>query len=128
MPRYNNKFRQKVINYLKSEEKPSKTQVMKVFQIARQTLYDWIDLDKQGKLFDITPKKSGFTSSVNLVELKKYVDKHPDQYYSEIAKNFSVGAEQIRILVRDKLGYTSKKNKQSTERQINKRKKNLRTR
>ena len=48
-----------------------------------------------------------------LEDLKNHVDKHPDrvlfEYYSEIAKRFSAGAEQIRILVVKKPGYTSKK-------------------
>jgi len=125
MTRYNNNFRQKVINYLNSDQKPSKSEVIKIFQIARQTLYDWIKLDKQGKLFEITPKQNGCKSKVDLDELKKYVDEHPDEYYHEIAEHFSVGDEQIRLLVKNKLGYTSKKNKQSIEKQTKKLKKNL---
>ncbi len=111
MSRYDNRFRQKVINYLKSDKKISKTKVIKIFQITRQTLYDWIELDTKGELLQIKPKKNGFTSSVDLVKLKTYLDSNPDKYYSEIAKNFSVGTEQIRILVTKKLGYTSKKTK-----------------
>lgn len=123
MPRHSNDLRKRVITFFKSGK--TKSETIKTFQIARQTLYDWIELDKQDKLFVITPKQNGFKSKVNLEELKNYIDNHPDEYYKEIAKNFSVGAEQIRVLVTQKLGYTSKKNKHSTKKQIKKRKENL---
>jgi Transposase len=62
---------------------------------------------------------------VNLEELKKYLDQNPDQYYHEIAKNFGVSDEQIRVLVRDKLGYTSKKNRRFIVKPTKKQKQNL---
>lgn len=125
MPRYDNKFRQKVINYLKSDDKPSKSKVIKTFQIARQTFYDWIELDRQGKLFTVKPKKNGFPSRVDLTELKKYVDNNPDKYYAEIANVFKISKSQVQRLITSKLGYTNKKNRRSTESQTKKGEKSL---
>ena len=126
MSRHSNDLRKRVVAYYdKNKQSKTKKQICKDFSISRQTLDNWIKLNEKGELFEIKEYHHGFKSSVDLEDLKNYVDKHPDEYYSEIAKHFSVGVEQIRILVTKKLGYTSKKNKQSTEKQIRKRKKNL---
>jgi len=123
MSRHSNDLRKRAIAFFKSNK--TKSETIKTFQIARQTLYDWIELEKQSKLFDILPKKNGFKSSVDLAELKKYIDENPDKYYHEIALKFGVKKSQIQRIVTQKLGYTSKKNKQFTEKQTNKPKKNL---
>jgi len=123
---HSNDLRKRVVAYYdKNKQSKTKKQICKDFSISRQTLDNWIKLNEKGELFEIKEYHHGFKSSVDLEDLKNYVDKHPDEYYSEIAKHFSVGVEQIRILVTKKLSYTSKKNKQSTEKQIRKRKKNL---
>jgi hypothetical protein len=128
MSRHSNDLRKRVIaHYHKHKSKQTKTkkQICQDFSISRQTLDNWIELDREGDLFEIKQYHHGFSSRVDLAELKKYVDNNPDKYYSEIAKNFSVGAEQIRILITQKLGYTSKKNKQFTKKQIQTKKRSL---
>ena len=114
MSRYSNDLRLKVINFFKQtnldkEFIHSKLETCETFGISRPTLDSWIKIDKEGGLLEIKKYSRGKTSCVNLEDLKKYIDLNPDQYYHEIAKNFSVSDERIRVLVRDKLGYTSKK-------------------
>jgi transposase-like protein len=95
MSRYSNDLRLRVINFFKqvnSDGKPisSKSETCETFGISRPTLDSWLKIDKNGSLLEIKEYKHGKTSSVNLGELKEYIDKNPDQYYHEIAKNFSV--------------------------------------
>jgi|688.fasta_scaffold343839_2 hypothetical protein len=130
MSRYSNDLRLKVITFFKqtdSNKKPihSKSKTCKTFGISRPTLDFWLKIEGGGGLLETKKYHHGRISSVNLEELKKYIDENPDKYYHEIAKNFSVSDEQIRVLVRDKLGYTSKKNRQSIVKQIKKPKPNL---
>jgi len=130
MSRYSNDLRLKVITFFKqtnSDKKPihSKFEICKTFGISRPTLDFWLKIEEKGKLLEVKKYHNGRISKVNLEELKKYVDENPDQYYHEIAKNFGVSDELIRLLVRDKLGYTSKKNRRFTVKQTKKQKPNL---
>lgn len=130
MSRYSNDLRLKVVNFFKQTNSNkelihSKLETCETFQISRPTLDSWLKVDKEGGLLENKKYRRGKISRVNLEELKKYIDGNPDQYYHEIAKVFSVNDERIRILVRDKLGYTSKKNRRSIVKQIKKQKQNL---
>lgn len=123
MSRYSNDLRKKVIDYFNLGNSKSKTS--DIFNISRQTLDFWIKLDKEDKLFEIKKYQHGFKSSVDLDEFKRYVDENSDKYYHEIAKEFKIKKSQAHRIVKTKLNYTVKKNKQSTEKQIKKLKKSL---
>jgi len=122
MSRHSNDLRQRVIDFYHKEE--NKLLTSKVFSISRPTLDSWLELDKTDKLFEIKQYHHGRISKISLKELKTFVDKHPDMYYKEIANHFPLQRSQIQVLVKDKLGYTIKKNEQSTKRPVKIRKDN----
>lgn len=114
MSRHSNDLRQRVVDYFNKGN--LKTVTARTFKISRQTLDNWLELNKQGKLTEVKQYHRGFESKVNLSELKDYVDQHSDQYYHEIAEQFGIKREQARVLVK-RLNYTVKKNKPSTKKQ-----------
>lgn len=115
MSRHSNDLRQRVVDYFNKGN--LKTVTARTFKISRQTLDNWLELDKQGKLTEVKQYHRGFESKVNLSELKDYVDRHPDEYYHEIAEQFGIKREQARVLVK-RLNYTVKKNKPFTKKQM----------
>jgi transposase-like protein len=130
MSRYSNDLRLKVITFFKqnnSNKKPtySKSEVCKTFGISRPTLNFWLKIEEKGNLFEVKKYHRGSISSVNLEELKKYIDENPDQYYHEIAKKFAKSKSQIHKIATQKLNYTSKKNRLSIVKPIKKLKPNL---
>lgn len=105
---YSVDLRERVICAVRSGMK--KTQACKVFNICWQTLYNWLELEKeQGHLKAKTGYQNGHSHGIkNLDVFKKYVDKHPDQTQEEMAKHFSVGSSTIgRTLQR--ISYSRKK-------------------
>ena len=90
-----------------------------------------INLKKQSKiqenpsLWKTKKVKLQGSKVLDLDKLTKFVQENPDKYYHEIAQNFGVSDEQIRKLVRDKLGYTSKKNRKFTKNLTQKKDKNI---
>ena len=114
MSGYGNDLRLKVINFFKqtnSDKKliHSKSETCETFGISRLTLDFQLKIDEKSSLLEIKKYIYSKISGINLEELKKYIDENLDQYYHKIAKIFSVSDERIRILVRGKLGHTSKK-------------------
>jgi putative transposase len=114
MTRYSNDLRKKVIEYIKLGN--SKQNAIKIFNISRDTLFKWIKLDIENKLFEIDKSPRGRKSRVDIIELEKYLQQHPDVYYIELAKIFNISKSQIHNIV-TKLGYRNKKNKKSIENQ-----------
>lgn len=125
MSRYSNDLRLKVITFFKqnsSNKKPisSKFETCKIFGISRPTLNFWLKIAEKESLLEVKKFHRGRISSVNLEELKKYIDENPDKYYHEIAKKFGKSKSQIQRIATQKLGYTSKKNKQFIAKQTKK--------
>ena len=112
MSRHSNDLRERAIAFFKSGNNKLKTS--RIFKISRQTLDNWIDLDKQNKLFDIPVRRNGFASRINIEELKKYIQANPDRYYRELAIEFKISKSQIHRLVH-KLKFSVKKNELSTK-------------
>jgi transposase len=98
------------------KKKGSKSAAVRNFGIGRQTVYDWLELDKQGKLLEVHvyPTKK---SKLDYEEVRSYVDANPDFYYREIGEFFKTSGENIRRILK-KLNYTVKKNKLSTGKQM----------
>lgn len=107
MKRHSNDLRIRAVKFVK--EGNSKSSAIKIFKIARQTIYDWIKLDSKGKLTEI--REYPFRGSkVDYDELMKYVELNPDLYYHEIGQHFNTSDENVRKILK-KLNYSVKKNK-----------------
>lgn len=118
MFRRSNDLRRRVVEYIKSGN--SKSQAIRVFKIARQTVYDWLKLDEIGELEVVRPPKAIEPKPKHSLVLE-YIKKHPDAYNYEIAKVFDMGTETVRqVLIRN--GISVKKNRQPIEK-LTKRKK-----
>jgi transposase len=94
----------------------SKSTAVRVFKVARQTIYSWLQLSKEGTLMEVNNYVSR-RSKLNHEEVKEFVDSHSDWYYREIGDHFKVSPETIRRLLK-KLNYTVKKNRRYTEKQM----------
>ena len=107
MKRHPNELRTRVVNFVK--EGNSKSSAIKIFKIAKQTIYDWIKLDSNGKLTEINNYLTR-KSKIDTVKLLDYVNNNPDLYYREIAEVFKSSKSEIQYLLK-KEGITVKKNK-----------------
>lgn len=123
MSRYSNDLRKKVINFYQAGN--SKSTTARTFGISRPTLDSWISLKEEGKLCNIKEYHHGRISIVNLEDLKKHIDNHPDAYLRELEQVFPLQKSQLANLLRDKLGLTRKKNGTYTRKEISKNKNNL---
>lgn len=121
MFRHGNELRQRTIDYYKQVK--SKTKTLKVFKIARQTLYDWIKEEEKGELLIIreVPKRQ---TKVDINGMLEYIKQNPDRYYHEIGQAFGCSKSTAFYLLK-KHNITVKKNEQSTKRQMIQRKMNL---
>lgn len=98
-----------------------KTSVCKLFNICRQTLYSWLDLEKeQGHLAAKTGFQKGHSHGIkDLDKFREFVDLHPDYTQEEIAQHYSVGSSTIgRAMV--KIGYSRKKRAKHTPKEVKK--------
>lgn len=98
-------FRQKVLAYC--EKTGSISEAAAVFQVSRNTIYQWIKLkEKTGELKHqvkgTTPRK------VDHEKLKTYLEAHPDAYLAEIAVEFDCHPTAIHYALK-RMGYTRKK-------------------
>lgn len=114
MARYSNDLRKKVIEYIKLGN--TKENTIKTFNISRDTIFKWIKLDNQNKLFVIDKTPRGRKSRVDIIKLEECLEQNPDIYYTELAKVFNISKSQIHNIV-IKLGYRNKKNKRSIEKE-----------
>jgi transposase len=105
---YSVDLRKRVVSAVR--EGMGKAEVCELFNICRQTLYNWLALEKeQGHLKAKNGYQNGHSDGIkDRDEFKKYVDAHPDQTQEEMGKYFSVGSSTIsRTLQR--IGYSRKK-------------------
>lgn len=105
---YSVDLRERVVRAV--EEGMGKTEICELFQICRQTLYNWLALEKeQGHLEAKSGYQNGHSHGIkDLDAFKSYVDGHSDQTQEEMAEYFSVGSSTIgRTLQR--IGYSRKK-------------------
>jgi transposase len=121
MSRHSNDLRERVIQYYK--EVKSKTKTIKVFKIARQTIYDWITKEEKGDLYTPT-NYNRRVSKFNIPAILEYVKQNPDRYNYEIGEVFNCSPERIRMILKNNK-ITVKKNKQNTEKLVKLRNKNL---
>jgi transposase len=87
-----------------------KTVACEMFTVCKQTLYNWIALEKkQGHLAPLSGFQQGHSHKIKDMEaFRCYVDEHADYTLVELAKHFKVGKSTIgRALI--KLGYSRKK-------------------
>ncbi len=92
-----------------------------VFLISKQTIYNWLNLQKErGTLDPITDFQNGHSHGIkDLDAFREYVDAHPDYTQEEFAKYFKVGSSTIgRTLI--KIGYTRKKRVKPTPKEVKK--------
>lgn len=110
MSRYDNDLRDKVVNYFNQGN--TITSTTQIFNIARDTVKNWVKLAKVGELYRILPRKG--RSPLDNDKVIDYVNLNPDLYNREIADVFNTSPESIRrLLIRN--NYTIKKNKRYTE-------------
>ena len=108
-------FRKKILS-LKEKENLSYAELGKRFFIHPRTIQRW----KQR----IEPKikRDKPATKINMEALRKDIEKHPDKYQWERAKDYNVSAWAIGRAIR-RLGITIKKNPSLTQRQIQKKEK-----
>ena len=111
---YSVDFREKVLSYC--ENIGSISEAATVFQISRNTIYQWIKLkEKTGELHHqvkgTTPRK------VDRDKLKSYLEIHPDAYLTEIAAEFDCHPTAIHYALKA-MGYTRKKRELPTTNKI----------
>ena len=114
MFRRSNDLRLRVVEYVKNGA--SKTSAVKLFKVARQTIYEWLELDKKGELLKIDNYQTR-VSKLDYDEIKKFIEQHPDFYYHEIGDHFGTSDENIRKICK-KLQITVKKNKRYTRKPV----------
>lgn len=96
-----------------------KKQVCELFNICKQTLYNWLLLEKkEGHLNPQTGFQKGHSHSIkDLDEFRKFVDLHPDYTQEEMAQHYGVGSSSIgRTLKR--IGYSRKKRVKHTPKEM----------
>ena len=103
---YSRDLRECVLSYI--EDGHTQKEASEVFNIPRQTIYNWTCLKKEKG--DLGMRRSGKRrpSKFDEEKLKEMVALHPDYYLSEIAVNFKATASGVcRALKR--CGITRKK-------------------
>ena len=102
---YSIDFRKKVLSYC--ERTGSITEASHVFQISRNTIYDWLKLkEKTGELNHQV--KGTKPRKVDRDRLKNYLTDNPDSYLTEIAAEFRCHPTTIHYALKA-MGYTRKK-------------------
>jgi transposase len=99
-----------------------KATVCRVFNVCKQTLYNWTSLEKkQGHLAPVTGFQKGHSHKItDMNAFRSYVDKHADHTLIEIGEHFNMSRATAGRLLQ-KLGYSRKKRAKPT---LNARKKN----
>jgi transposase len=92
------------------QERMKKVKVCKLFNIARQTLYSWLSLEKsQGNVTPKTGFQKGHSHGIkNLAEFREFVALHRDYTQEEMADIYNVGSSTIGRAM-NKIGYSRKK-------------------
>jgi len=102
-------LRQRIINFI--EHGATKAEATRRFNVARRTVYRYLNAAKEGNL---KPKTTwGGWTKLNPKELAAYVKKHPDLTLKELQEVFSVSHNAIYVRLKQ-LGFTLKKSKRNT--------------
>ncbi|ESV55093.1 transposase IS630, partial [Streptococcus agalactiae LMG 14747] len=102
---YSLDFRKKVLAYC--DKTGSISEASAVFQISRNTIYQWLKLkEKTGELHHQV--KGTKPRKVDRDKLKNYLETHPDAYLTEIASVFGCHPTAIHYALKS-MGYTRKK-------------------
>ena len=102
---YSLDFRKKVLAYC--EKTGSITEASVVFDISRNTIYQWLKLmETTGKLHHQV--KGTKPRKVDREKLKHYLEAHPDAFLTEIASEFGCHPTAIHYALKA-MGYTRKK-------------------
>ena len=103
---YSLDLRKKVVGARKSGATVSS--IMKMFGIARQTVYSWLERDREGDL-SIRKRSMLAKRKVNYEQVAQYVEKNDDKYLWEVGKHFGItGMTVHRILKKLKVSYKKK--------------------
>ncbi|MBF0805356.1 MULTISPECIES: IS630 family transposase [unclassified Streptococcus] len=102
---YSIDFRKKVLSYC--DKTGNISEAAEIFQISRNTIYEWIKLQK--KTGDLHHQVKGTKPrKVDRDKLKAYLEAHPDAYLTEIASEFDCHPTAIHYALKA-MGYTPKK-------------------
>lgn len=98
-----------------------KKAICEVYQICRQTLYNWLDLEEsQGHLSPKIGFQNGHSHGIKDLEVfRRYVDAHADHTQEELADYFSVGSSTISRTLK-KIEYSRKKRAKLTPNEMKK--------
>ena len=116
---YHIDLRERVITAIHSGME--KTKACDAFDVCRQTIYNWLALEKeQGHLEPKSDYQNGHSHGIpDLLGFKKYVHTHADQTQEEIAEHFAVSSSTIgRVL--QKINFTRKKRVTRTQKEMRK--------
>lgn len=89
---YSLDLRERVLKYL--EQFPNRTRACQLFQVGRATVFRWLSRKQKEGHVQPLQRKYAF-KRVDDLALNEYIAAHPDQFLSEIAKNFGVSPQSI---------------------------------
>lgn len=113
---YSVDLRERVLKHL--EDGNTTQSAIRLFSVSIATIFRWIKLKRETN--KLVPRKRRCTyRKIDLKKLQEYVEKHPDQYLSEIAKEFSVSIQAIFYALK-KLKITRKKRLRFTRKEMKK--------
>jgi len=106
---YSIDLRERVLKYL--EQFPDRNKASHLFQVGRATIFRWLYRKKKEGHVKPLKRKYAF-KRIDDLALTKHIEAHPDQFLSEIAKNFGVTPQSIFYALR-RLKITRKKRPRS---------------
>jgi Transposase and inactivated derivatives len=121
---YSLDLRERVVSAI--EEGMSKKQASELFNVCRETIYQWLRLKAtQGDLSPQVGFQKGHSHKIkDLERFKAFVDKHGDYTQEETAKHFGVSLSTIGRALR-KIGYTRKKRAKLMQKEMNRKGKSI---
>ncbi|BAY87868.1 transposase (plasmid) [Calothrix parasitica NIES-267] len=103
---YSLDLRQKVVEARKRGK--TVASIMEMFKVARQTVYSWLERDKEGDL-SIRKRSMLAKRKVDYQRVAEYVKEHDDKYLWEVGKYFGItGMTVHRILKKLNISYKKK--------------------
>jgi len=106
MMSYSVDLRERVVSYVESGN--SRIAAAKFFKVGEKTLQRWIALKHETGTLSPKPHGGGYPPKIDLSELKKIVDAHPNKTLADLQKDFPVAAVSLWHALK-KLKYTYKK-------------------
>jgi transposase len=103
---YSEDLRERVLNYVDAGH--SKTQASQLFNVERQTIYNWLALRQLTGSVKMRRTGKKKAHKIDTQALEQYISQHPDAYLHEIAAVFGVTAPAIGYWCK-KLKITRKK-------------------